>query len=343
MRHFRPRLRFLRPIVLSWCALTGATLLSATADAQSRPGNGRLRDRLQNRGEGQRGARNDARDTLRVGNDTRTYLVRAPRNTSRRGAALPLVIAMHGGGGNAANAETMTRFTDLVERERLIVVYPDGTGREARGGRLPSMYTWNAGHCCAYALKNDVNDVAFINALIDRLSTQYPVDASRIYVTGMSNGAMMSHRVGRELARRVAAIAPVVGAVFGDEPTAPSPVSAIIINGLLDTSVPPEGGAPGGLGKDQWNANPLPNMAQGNYWARSNGCRETPTKSEQGQIITYRWACPAGVDVELHQLRDGTHEWPGGPRGRRGVESSSQSMDATSVIWAFFKAHPKKS
>lgn len=294
-----------------------------------------------------RGARSAARDSIRVGGAIRTFIVRAPRELTHRGtdrrnaSPLPLVIAMHGGGGNAQNAESMTRFTPLVDRERLLVVYPDGTGG-ARGDRGPAMYTWNATHCCAAAMRNHVDDVAFITALIDTLSARYSVDARRIYVTGMSNGAMMSHRIGRELSRRVAAIAPVVGAVFGDEALATSPVSAIMINGLNDTSVPPDGGAPGGLGASQWNASPRPNIDQGTYWARVNGCRESPSKSEQGQIITWRWACPTGLDVEVHQLRDGTHEWPGGPRGRRGVASVSTSMDATEMIWAFFKAHPKR-
>jgi len=323
-----------------WRALLGAALLATAlpADAQRRPLGGRLRDRIGNRDGAQRSA---SRDTLRIGGDTRTYIVHAPRGANSRRAPMPLVIAMHGGGGNAQNADVMMRFSSLVERERLVVVYPDGAGRATRGASGPAMYTWNAGHCCGYALKNDVNDVAFINALIDTMSTRFSIDASRIYVTGMSNGAMMSHRVGRELSRRVAAIAPVVGAVFGDEPPAASPVSAIIINGLLDRSVPSAGGPPGGIGRNQWSASPRPNIEQGTYWARVNGCRDTPAREEHGQIITTRWSCPRGVDVELHQLRDGSHEWPGGPRGRRGAEATSQSMDATEVIWAFFKAHPK--
>lgn len=330
-----------RPRCLVTLALV-ALVVALPLTAQRRPLGGRLRDRMGARDSAQRNARDTDRDSLRVGNDTRTYIVRAPRRVDRRNARLPLVIGMHGGGGNAKNAETMMRFTDLVEREQLIVVYPDGYGRESEGGRLPSMFTWNAMHCCGSAMKNSVDDVAFVNALIDRISVEYPVDPARIYVTGMSNGAMMTHKVGRELSQRVAAIAPVVGAVFGDEPAAKGAVSAIIINGLLDTSVPPEGGEPGGIGRSQWNANPRPNLEQGAYWARANGCRDTPTKTEQGQIITWRWPCPRGRDVELHQLRDGSHEWPGGVRGRRGADATSQSMNATEVIWAFFKAHPKQ-
>jgi polyhydroxybutyrate depolymerase len=337
--------------LLLW--LTAVSALAPAISALPLAAQTRLETLRQRRsgGEGARTAEGGPRrvsqeDTMRVGNRLRSYVVRAPRGVTRRSAPLPLVIALHGGGGNARNAEVMMRFTDLVERERLIVVYPNGTGNEeraaGRGRGVPAMYTWNARYCCAYAMQNDVDDVAFINALIDQLSRTLPVDPARIYATGMSNGAMMSHRFGRELSSRLAAIAPVVGAVFGGEALATSPVSAVIINGLLDASVPAAGGPPGGIGRNQWRGTPRPNEDQGRYWARANGCRDAPDRRDEGQIISWRWSCPPGVDVVLHQLRDGTHEWPGGPRGRRGVSPSSVSMDATAVIWEFFKAHPKR-
>ena len=160
----------------------------------------------------------------------------------------------------------------------------------------------------AYAMTNDVNDVAFINALIDTISARYPIESRRIYVTEMSNGAMMSHRVSRELSRRVAAIAPVVGAVFGDEPTAASPVSAIMIDGLKDTSVPPEGGPPGGIGRSQWSANPRPNLEQGAYWARVDRCRqpkrETVTQCDERELDVRAARTPVG-STRFHQLAQG--------------------------------------
>ena len=135
----------------------------------------------------------------------------------------------------------MTGFTRKVEPERILVVYPEGSGRFKT-----RPLTWNVGHCCGHALEKRVDDVGFISALIDKLSAQYPVDPARIYVTGMSDGAMMSHRIGNELSPRIAAIAPVVGALFGDEAPPTRAVSALMINGLLDKSVPPQGGPTGG-------------------------------------------------------------------------------------------------
>ena len=264
---------------------------------------------------------------------TRGYVVRAPKDLVRGGAPVPLVLVLHGGGGNAENAEKMTGFTQLVERERIIVVYPEGTSRRA----FVRLLTWNAGHCCGFAMENHVDDVGFIGALLDTLSARYPVDAARIYVTGMSNGAMMSHRLGRELSHRVAGIAPVVGALFGDEPRPAHAVSALMINGLLDKSVPANGGPTGGRSASQWDGvPPTANIVQGTYWARANDCAATPTVEERGAVILRRYQCPPGRRVELHQLEDNGHAWPGGQRGSMRGDTPSTSMDATEVIWAFF-------
>lgn len=276
--------------------------------------------------------------SLQHGGRTRTYVVRAPRDAARNGPALPVVVMMHGGGGNAANAEQMSGFTRLVERERIIVVYPDGTGR-----LRDKLLTWNAVHCCGPAMEGKVDDVGFVNAILDALGREFAIDETRIFVTGMSNGAMMAHRVGRELSRRVAAVAPVVGAVFGDEVTAPSPVSAVIFNGLKDESVPSQGGLGAGRGRRAWDGTPpRPNLDQGSYWARVNGCDPAPRMSDSGSVLHWTWRCPAGRAVELYQLKDNGHAWPGGRAGSRRGDKPATSLDATEVMWAFFKAHPKQ-
>ncbi len=72
------------------------------------------------------------RRTLVHGGLRRRYVLRTPVGTSRGGPPLPFVMVLHGGGGNATNAEQLTGFTRLVEREHIIVVYPDGI--ESREG-----------------------------------------------------------------------------------------------------------------------------------------------------------------------------------------------------------------
>lgn len=267
----------------------------------------------------------------------RSYVVRAPRDVAPGGARLPLVLVLHGGGGNAANAEDMTGFTAKAAKEGFIVVYPEGSSR-FRGKLL----TWNAGHCCGYAMQRRVNDVAFINALLDRLIQDYPVDPKRIYATGISNGGMMSHRLGIELSGRFAAIAPVVATLFGDEKLPPQPVSALMLNGMLDQSVPYQGGAPGGRFPDAWDGTAAkPAQAQAAFWARANGCSSAPDTQDRAAFILSQYRCPAGRDVQLYLIKDNGHSWPGGRPGSRRADTPGSSLNGTDVIWEFFRTHAK--
>lgn len=209
--------------------------------------------------------------TLRHQGIERSYLIHTPDESVMRNGPVPLVLVLHGGGGNADNAERMTGFTEKAQKEGFIVVYPDGSGRFR-----DKLLTWNAGHCCGYAMERDADDTSFVRALIDRLIENHPVDPRRVYATGMSNGGMMAHRLGRELSGKLAAIAPVVATVFGDEKRPTHPVSALMVNGMLDKSVPHEGGP------------------------------------------------------------------PGGQRGNARGDLPSSSMNATDVIWEFFRAHAKQ-
>jgi len=277
----------------------------------------------------------DDREVLQVNGTKRSYLVRAPEHSSENQLPMPLVIVLHGGGGNADNAERMTGFTEKARREGFIVAYPDGSGRLRK-----SLLTWNAGHCCGYAMTEKADDVAFVGALIDTLSRRYRIDHRRIYVTGMSNGGMMTHRLGIELSHRIAAIAPVVATVFGDERKPSQPVAALIINGMLDENVPYAGGAPGGRGRNAWDGLAAkPALDQGAFWAQTNGCQATPAQEENSARILWRYRCPTGREVELLVVKDNGHAWPGGEPGSRRGDKPSTSLDATDLIWDFFKSH----
>ena len=159
-------------------------------------------------------------ETLKHDGLTRRYLV----HDFSAGKPAPVVIVLHGGGGHPENAVNMSQMDVVAAREHFIAVYPGGTGAMP-GGKL---LTWNAGHCCAYAREKKIDDVGFIAKVIDTLVASGRADPKRIYVTGMSNGAMMTHVLARQLPDRIAAIAPIVGAVFCDEPPPKAPVAAVI-------------------------------------------------------------------------------------------------------------------
>ncbi|CAN5456345.1 hypothetical protein BH11PSE11_BH11PSE11_03210 [soil metagenome] len=267
----------------------------------------------------------------------RSYVVRTPAKPALANSLLPLVIVLHGGGGNAAYAESMTGFTAKGDKENFIVVYPEGTG-PYKGMLL----TWNSGHCCAFAMRGKVDDVGFISALIDKMIRDYPVDPKRVYATGMSNGGMMAHRLGIELSGKIAAIAPVVATVFGDEVKPQQAVAALMINGMLDKSMPVLGGPTAGRNPDAWDGTPLkPSTAQAEYWAGANGCKNTPEKQDRGAYLQWRYPCPAGGSVEIYLIKDDGHSWPGGKAGSRFGDTPGSALRGTDVIWDFFKAHSR--
>ena len=275
-------------------------------------------------GAGAASAQQNDRQTIRVGGRDRTYVVRVPSAVRGATTKVPLVIALHGGAGNARNAERMTGFTTKANAEGFIVVYPEGTSR--RGPLL----AWNAKHCCGYPMQTRVDDVGFIRALIAHLVATLPIDPKRVYATGMSNGAMMSHRLGAELSDQIAAIAPVAGAVFGDEQRPSVAVSALMLNGLDDTSVPFGGGKGAGTFANTWDGTPAkPSMEQAGFWASVNKCEPKPAFKAHARYVTYTHTCPTGIAVELYAIPEHGHAWPRG------------GIDATDVIWSFFNAHPK--
>jgi len=269
----------------------------------------------------------------------RTYLV---HDFGRTTALAPVVIVLHGGGGNAENAVRMTGFDRVAAREGVIAVYADGTSRVARTRIL----TWNAGHCCAGAMDARVDDVGFIGAIIDALVSNGRADPARVYVTGMSNGAMMAHRVGRELSTRIAAIAPVVGAVLGDEASPRAPVPAFIVVGAEDQIVPP-GGGPLRLrgilgGRSAADRDVAPAIAQATYWARHNGCGDPTTAPVKGASRTEWRQCSSGAPVVYQSVAGNGHAWPGGEPGREGAAEPTRDVDASAAMWEFFRTQVRK-
>jgi polyhydroxybutyrate depolymerase len=276
--------------------------------------------------------------TLDFDDRQRTYVLRVPPSITQTSTPRALVIVLHGGGGNGLIAEQMSGFTEKAMAEGFIVVYPDGTGR-----RRTALLTWNAGHCCGDAMKEKVYDVGFIGALIDDLVAHYPIDRKRVYVTGMSNGGMMAHRVGIELSDKIAAIAPVVGALFGGDGHPRTPVSALMFNGQLDESVPVSGGPTGGRFGFAWDGTPMkPSSEQGRFWAAADGCKPVPRVIDGDDYQLVRYECPTPIAVESYLVKDQGHAWPGGKKGTRMGNEPSGAVNATDVMWEFFKAHPKR-
>lgn len=147
----------------------------------------------------------------------------------------PLLIALHGGIGTPKSMMDKSQFDDLADQEGFVVAYPEGKDR-----------TWNAGYCCGKARDNNVDDVAFLEALIDRVDVE--VGVSKVGVVGHSNGAMMAYKMSES--DKVDFIGVVAGAIGGQQNGfAPEvrikpdrPIELVIIHARDDPNVPYDGG-----------------------------------------------------------------------------------------------------
>jgi len=260
--------------------------------------------------------------SLGIGGRTRRYFLHAPPAYDGK-KPLPLVLVLHGGGQSPESAERMSGMSAKADKEGFLAAYPSGTGR---------MPTWNSGNCCGYAMQNNVDDVTFLRALIDQLEHDYSVDPRRIFVTGISNGGMMSYRVGCELADKIAAIAPVEGAQNID--CRPSgPVSVIVFHGSADRLVPFNGGStPFQIGPKR-SDNSVANAVA--FWVKNDGCSPNPKHEENSAAHTDIYSgCKNGTGVALYAIQGGRHLWPGS-------RISGNSVPATDLMWSFFVQHPK--
>ncbi len=260
---------------------------------------------------------------------TRTYRVFRPDSLGR-GAPVPLVIMLHGGFGTGLGAERSYHWDAAATRFGFVVLYPDGIQR-----------AWNAGECCGAPQRNGIDDVGFLSALIERVARDQNVDGRRIYITGMSNGAMMAYRMACEAPLDIAAIGPVAG-TFAVPCERAKPTSVLAIHGLADQNVPFEGGvARKGFG-GQTVRRPVP--ASVARWREIDGCAPPVSRSD-GLVTFVRSACAQNRTVELITIAGAGHQWPGGnpppavAEALLHLDEPSNALDATATLWSFFAAH----
>ncbi len=279
----------------------------------------------------------DSEHSLNAGGAARTYLLHVPAGAPS--GPLPLVVVFHGGGGNAASAVHMSGMDAKADREKFIVAYPNGSGPIAG-----ALLTWNTWQCCGYALEHHVDDVAFVRAMVEEIARSNPVDRKRIYATGMSNGGMMTYRVGCEMADVFAAIAPVAGALDTDSCKPSGPVSLVAFHGKADQHVRFDGGVPLKSADLRHSRVDKPVSYAIDFWKRQNQCDGTPASEKKGSVTHEAYACPAtSTAVELYAVDGQGHAWPGGAKGfSRGADAPSTELSATDAMWDFFARHPRK-
>lgn len=250
----------------------------------------------------------------------RTFTVRVPgRADSTRSMAL--VILLHGRGGSGGRLMGRSGFVAKADSEGFLLVAPDGTG-DPRG--------WYTG----FSPGGAIDDVGFVGALIDTVSSRYPVDRARVYVAGYSNGGVLTHRIAADLSSRIAAAAVVAGTIGArsaggsiariDAPRAP--VAILVMHGDADDVVPYDTAR-----LPQQIARPVPAPEGARFWARANECAARQPRRDTlagGRVLRDTWDTRCRAPVVFLTLRGGDHGWP--------LKRNGSAIDAADVIWEFF-------
>jgi polyhydroxybutyrate depolymerase len=255
-------------------------------------------------------------------------------------------MVLHGGGGTGKGMVKLTHggFDRLSDREGFIVVYPDGIEKHWNDGRQNLSYR---------AHREKIDDVGFISALIDHLAKEDSIDIKRVYVTGISNGAIMSLRLGCGLSEKIAAIASVAGSMPENMPSQCSPsrsISVLIISNTADPLVPWGGGEIRFGLRRFGRVLSVPETVK--FWVNHNQCSSPPNiiwepdrDPKDGTSVrreSYS-ECQESSEVVLYVIEGGGHTWPGGHQylPQWIIGKTSRDIDANEVIWDFLKKHKR--
>ena len=243
---------------------------------------------------------------LTSGQRPRTYRLFVPPGYDGR-KRLPLVLDLHGSGGNAAGQARTSGFETVAAAEGFLVATLD-----AENAR------WNV------PVQNGrADDVAYASDVIDHVAARACTDLSRVYATGFSGGGRMSSLLGCRLTSRLAAIAPVSALRF-PAPCAGRPLPVLTFHGLADPQNTYDGHLPGRNG--EWEES-VPEALAG--WANRNGCKGSAILDDPpGPLSTMHYdGCADGADVRLIRIDGLGHRW------------TRDEIDTTAEIWRFFKQH----
>ena len=267
--------------------------------------------------------------TINVGGLDRTYSLYVPKNL--RGTQAPLVIAFHGGGGNALPFASRIGAREMADRDGFVLALPEGVQE-----------SWNTGSIDpqGYAEENGIDDLAFVAQMLDDILAEGIADSSKVYAMGMSRGGMMVYTVACGLPGRFAAIAAVAGTLSSGTCANPEGVSLLHIHGTEDDRVPFEGGH----GKSTPRGQEWASARAGILTFAQNAQCSPDWQSQQvtPDTLCNRAACPGSDEVEYCLIEGGGHGWPGAETTRRQRAqgaSSSSSFNATDYIAAFFLEH----
>jgi polyhydroxybutyrate depolymerase len=268
---------------------------------------------------------------LDFGGLQRTYLLYVPEGAAAGPGPKPLVLVLHGGGGSAREVRRSTRlgFERLADRHGFYVLYPDAIGR---------MWDTGSGEI-SERLTPRRDDLGFLRAAIEAVAAAHPVDASRVFATGISRGGQASYMLACEAPGLVRAIVPVamtLPEVMKADCARGAPVGFLLVMGTADPVVPYAGGEVVLIGRGRGRV--LSAEATVDLFRRRNGCGSGTDSAAVGAVDRMT---PRGCEVptQFDRINGGGHSWPSGRSGpilRGLLGKTNRDISAPEEIWAFF-------
>lgn len=272
-----------------------------------------------------------AAEIVRLGD--RFYSIDLPANP--KGA--PLILALHGGGGDPDQFASSSGFGRDATNAGYAVIFPAGSGR--RGERL---LTWNSGYCCGYAARWNVDDIAFLEKVIEDAAARFGVAGDRVYLTGMSNGSMMAETFAALNPALVRAVAGVAGTMDVARYPVKGRVPALIIHGTADQNVPYDGGVgSSSLSRTDFASVDAVVRAFLRPWggALATATRRIDRRDDGTSVAMTDYRKAGDIVLRLITVEGGGHQWPGGRKARM-TEGKTKEIDANTEILRFFALFP---
>jgi polyhydroxybutyrate depolymerase len=243
--------------------------------------------------------------TIKAGGRTRSWVqVTAPGTAS---GSAPIIVVLSGIHATPSQEIARDGLVPLAASGSAELVYPAGVGK-----------SWNAGGCCGVAAKENVNDVAFLQALVAQLD---PGHRQPVYLAGYSNGGRLAYRVACTDPGLFGAIA-VLKAMPEPGCVVSQPVTIMQIDATNDPTVPYQ---PGDPGREQPAATTEVARLQS-----ADGCTGPPAVVTEGSLRLETWTgCTAGTRLAFAVYQGGKHTIPLG---------NATTPSAASIIWTFFSA-----
>lgn len=264
----------------------------------------------------------------------RTIILQRTRDV--RAAPPPLLIVLHGSGANAETFRVRNRFDVTADREKFVVAYPDAIGK-----------VWRFGQVLEQGVPENeaIDDVGFIRAVIDDLVSRKIADPARVYVTGVSRGALMSYTIACLLHDKVTAVAPLISPMTDKQRDAcrtARPIPIMVIAGTADKVLPFDG-------QRLPKARLLSIPETMDFWRKAHACgapqkRTLPHReaSDPTRIEATTWSeCKSGARLVLYRVEGGGHRLPSlasdEPAAEKRAGPRNRDVETADEVWEFFR------